>query len=188
MNPRLTRQELLRRGAAGGALLAFPSLLAAWVVAAVAADDGWRRAQRRSELRELAVLHGHDADSHGRRADGADDARAVQGEDRDQGQLLRDHQLERRVLRQEPGPALVRAMRSDATSSSSTDNSQFPSSTSPRSTARSSTRASSRTSTTSSTRSRARASTRAASTRSPGSPASTGSAGTRTSPGVRSRA
>ena len=29
MNPRLTRQELLRRGAAGGALLAFPSLLAA---------------------------------------------------------------------------------------------------------------------------------------------------------------
>ena len=30
MNPRLTRNELLRRGAAGGALLAFPSLLAAW--------------------------------------------------------------------------------------------------------------------------------------------------------------
>ena len=29
MNPRLTRNELLRRGAAGGALLAFPSLLAA---------------------------------------------------------------------------------------------------------------------------------------------------------------
>ena len=29
MNPRLTRQELLRRGAAGGALLTFPSLLAA---------------------------------------------------------------------------------------------------------------------------------------------------------------
>ena len=29
MHPRLTRQELLRRGAAGGALLAFPSLLAA---------------------------------------------------------------------------------------------------------------------------------------------------------------
>jgi spermidine/putrescine transport system substrate-binding protein len=29
MNPRLTRQDLLRRGAAGGALLAFPSLLAA---------------------------------------------------------------------------------------------------------------------------------------------------------------
>ena len=29
MNPRLTRQELLRRSAAGGALLAFPSLLAA---------------------------------------------------------------------------------------------------------------------------------------------------------------
>ena len=29
MNPRLTRQEVLRRGAAGGALLAFPSLLAA---------------------------------------------------------------------------------------------------------------------------------------------------------------
>ena len=29
MNPRLTRQELLRRGAAGGALLALPSLLAA---------------------------------------------------------------------------------------------------------------------------------------------------------------
>jgi spermidine/putrescine transport system substrate-binding protein len=29
MNPRLTRQELLRRGAAGGAFLAFPSLLAA---------------------------------------------------------------------------------------------------------------------------------------------------------------
>src|SRR6187402_857848 len=29
MNSRLTRQELLRRGAAGGALLAFPSLLAA---------------------------------------------------------------------------------------------------------------------------------------------------------------
>jgi spermidine/putrescine transport system substrate-binding protein len=29
MNPRLTRQELIRRGAAGGALLAFPSLLAA---------------------------------------------------------------------------------------------------------------------------------------------------------------
>ena len=29
MNPRLTRQELLRRGAAGSALLAFPSLLAA---------------------------------------------------------------------------------------------------------------------------------------------------------------
>jgi spermidine/putrescine transport system substrate-binding protein len=29
MNPRLTRQELLRRGAAGGALLAFPSFLAA---------------------------------------------------------------------------------------------------------------------------------------------------------------
>jgi spermidine/putrescine transport system substrate-binding protein len=29
MNPRLTRHELLRRGAAGGALLAFPSLLAA---------------------------------------------------------------------------------------------------------------------------------------------------------------
>ena len=29
MNPRLTRQELLRRGAAGGALLAFPSLVAA---------------------------------------------------------------------------------------------------------------------------------------------------------------
>ena len=29
MNPRLTRQELLRRGAAGGALLAFPSVLAA---------------------------------------------------------------------------------------------------------------------------------------------------------------
>ena len=29
MNPRLTRQELLRRGAAGGTLLAFPSLLAA---------------------------------------------------------------------------------------------------------------------------------------------------------------
>ena len=29
MNPRLTRNELLRRGAAGGALLAFPSILAA---------------------------------------------------------------------------------------------------------------------------------------------------------------
>ena len=29
MNPRLTRHELLRRGAAGGALLAFPTLLAA---------------------------------------------------------------------------------------------------------------------------------------------------------------
>ena len=29
MNPRWTRQELLRRGAAGGALLAFPSLFAA---------------------------------------------------------------------------------------------------------------------------------------------------------------
>ncbi len=29
MNPRLTRQELLRRGAAGGALLAFPTILAA---------------------------------------------------------------------------------------------------------------------------------------------------------------
>ena len=29
MNPRLTRNELLRRGAVGGALLTFPSLLAA---------------------------------------------------------------------------------------------------------------------------------------------------------------
>ena len=29
MNPRMTRDELLRRGAVGGAFLAFPSLLAA---------------------------------------------------------------------------------------------------------------------------------------------------------------
>ena len=59
MNPRLTRQELLRRGAAGGALLAFPSLLAA-------CGGGGRRlgVERRGEgrpqLRELALLHGHE--------------------------------------------------------------------------------------------------------------------------------
>jgi spermidine/putrescine transport system substrate-binding protein len=40
MNPRLTRHELLRRGAAGGALLAFPSLLAACGGGGGGGDDG----------------------------------------------------------------------------------------------------------------------------------------------------
>lgn len=46
MNPRLTRQELLRRGAAGGALLAFPSLLTA-----CGGGDGGSEAQ--GELKDV---------------------------------------------------------------------------------------------------------------------------------------
>ena len=42
MNPRLTRQELLRRGAAGSALLALPSLLAACGGVAEAAPEAAR--------------------------------------------------------------------------------------------------------------------------------------------------
>ena len=45
MNPRLTRNELLRRGAAGGALLAFPSLLAACGGGDGGGDAGRRRAE-----------------------------------------------------------------------------------------------------------------------------------------------
>jgi spermidine/putrescine transport system substrate-binding protein len=48
MNPRLTRQELLRRGAAGGALLAFPSILAA----CGGGDDGGGEAED-GELKDV---------------------------------------------------------------------------------------------------------------------------------------
>ena len=65
MNPRLTRNELLRRGAAGSALLAFPSLLAA-----CGGGGGGRRRRRgqgRPQLLELAVLHRHAGVAQGRR-------------------------------------------------------------------------------------------------------------------------
>ena len=182
MNPRLTRQELLRRGAAGGALLAFPSLLAA-CGGGGGGSSRRRRAERRSQLLELAVLHRHAGVAQGCRPDGSDDARAVHDEDGDQGQLLRGHQLELGVLRDRPGPPRQgQGIGRDIIVS--TDNDRFPGRVHlDKAGRRSSTRPSSRTSRTSSTRRRAHRSTRTGSTRSPGSREWTGSRGTRRSPG-----
>ena len=100
MTARMTRRELVQRGAAGVAFLSLPGLLAA-------CGGGGRRqrldrGQRRSQLLELAALH-----RLRREDEEAPDARPVHREDRDQGQLLRGHQLQLRVLREDPGPALA---------------------------------------------------------------------------------
>ena len=98
MNPRLTRHELLRRGAAGGALLAFPSLLAA-CGGGGGGGERRRRAEGRPQLLELAALHRH---RRSRRR-----SRQFTSKTRHQGQLLRGHQRQRRVLREGPGAALA---------------------------------------------------------------------------------
>ena len=81
-------------------------------------DGGGRRrleaARRRAPVLELAALH-----RRRREDEEAADARAVHEGDGRQGQLLRGHQRQRLVLRQDPAPARRRASRSTATSSSS---------------------------------------------------------------------
>ena len=96
MNPRLTRQELLRRSAAGGALLAFPSLLAACGGGGGGSGDG--------ELNDVLNFSNWELYIDTKKRD---DAPAVHGEDGHQGQLLRGRQLEPRVLREDPGAAVA---------------------------------------------------------------------------------
>ena len=149
MNPRLTRQELLRRGAAGGALLAFPSLLAACGGGGGGETTAGRRAQRRSQLRELAVLHRHEGVLNAQGVSGPTTLEQFKTQTGIKVNYYRDHRLERRVLREDPGPLCAgqrhrpRHLRRDGQLA-------VPrASTSPRGTSRSSTRASSRTSRTS---------------------------------------
>ena len=113
MNPRLTRHELLRRGAAGGALLAFPSLLAACgggggggssdggELKDVLEFSNWELYIDTPSLRKAAGMTGPTT------LDQFDD------EDGNHGQLLRGHQRQPRVLRDGAGPA--RAGKGDRT-------------------------------------------------------------------------
>ena len=106
MNARLTRQELLRRSAAGGALLAFPSLLAACggggggggggEVNDVLNFSNWPYYIDTPESLKAAGVKG------------ATTLAAVHDEDGHQGQLLRGHQLELRILRDRPGTSAQR--------------------------------------------------------------------------------
>ena len=73
-----------------------------------------REARRPPPVLELAALH-----RRRREDEEAADARAVHEADGRRGGLLRGHQRQRLVLRQDPAPALARASRSTATSSSS---------------------------------------------------------------------
>ena len=180
MNPRLTRQELLRRGAAGGALMAFPSLLAA------CGGGGGGGGEASGELKDVLNFENWPYYMDTKQLLTAQGITApttleqftektgikvnyYEGIDSNDGYFAkvqgRSH----------------RATGSAATSSSLLTTRSFQASMSRRGMSRSSTRTASPTSTTSSTPRRARASTRAASTRFRGSPASTGSAGTKTS-------
>ena len=98
MNPRLTRNELLRRGAAGGALLAFPSILAA----CGGGDDGGSAAG--GELKDVLNFANWpfyiDVDKPTTLQD-------FTTQTRHQGELLRGDQRQRRVLREDPGTALA---------------------------------------------------------------------------------
>ncbi len=120
MNRSLTRKQLLERAALGGAALTLPGFLAACgggggeTAAATTAAGGTQAARRRAPVLELAALH-----RRRREDEEAADARAVHEGDGRQGRLLRGHQRQRLVLRQDPAPARRRASRSTATSSSS---------------------------------------------------------------------
>ena len=112
MTMRITRRELVQRGAAGATILSLPGLLAA-CGGGGGGGGGGRRHTDVAPLLELAALH-----RHRREDEEVAHARAVHGEDRHQGRVLRGHQLERRVLREDPGAALEGRRRSTATSSS----------------------------------------------------------------------
>ena len=184
MNPRLTRQELLRRGAAGGALLAFPSLLAA-------CGGGGRRRQRGGgELKDVLnfsnwpLLHGHERReaTHRRRSTSSQAKTGIKVnyfEDinsndeyfaKIQGQLSQGDRDRPRHHRRDgqlavPGPLRRRGMGAEARQE------PHPEHREPHRRA-----------------GRARPSTRTGSTRCRGSRGWTGSPGTRSSPAARSRA
>ena len=125
MTTQLTRRALVQRGAAGVTL---PAPAAASSPPA-AAGGGGRRQQRRASRTSSTSRTGSSTSTFRRRGRRGDDrphdARAVHPEDGHQGQLLRGHQREPRVLREGAGAACARARESVETSSSSTDNDRF---------------------------------------------------------------
>ena len=109
MTPPLTRRQLLERAALGGAALTLPGFLAACGGGGRRDGCGDDRRRRRADAREHAPLRQLAALHRRRREDEeAADARPVHEEDGRLGRLLRGDQLERRVLREDPGPALAR--------------------------------------------------------------------------------
>ena len=98
MNPRLTRNELLRRGAAGGALLAFPSILAA----CGGGDSGGSTAG--GELKDVLNFANWPLYIDEEKPTTLQD---FTKQTRHQGQLLPGDQRQRRVLREGAGPALA---------------------------------------------------------------------------------
>ena len=99
MNPRLTRNELLRRGAAGRSAAGLPVAPRRLRRGRRRRRRRRRRAEGRPQLRELAVLH--------RRRQKPTTLEDVHDADGDQGQLLRGDQRQRRVLREGAGAALA---------------------------------------------------------------------------------
>ena len=101
MNPRMTRDELLRRGATAGALVAFPSLFAA----CGGGDDGGAAGDELKQVLNFANWPLYiDIDEETKKRPTLDE---FTQRDRDQGQLLRGDQRQRRIFREGPGTALA---------------------------------------------------------------------------------
>ena len=102
----ITRRDLLRRAAAGGAFLTVPGVLAACGGSSVESSSSGGRQDAREDvaLLELDALHRQ------REGEQAPDARHVQEEDRHDRAVHRGHQRQRVVLRQDPGAALARSV------------------------------------------------------------------------------
>ena len=120
---RSRERALSQRGAAGVTVLSLPGLLAACGGGAER-RRGRRGAEGRPQLLELGALHRHAVDPKSGRPERPDDAPAVHGGDRHQGQLLRGRQRQRRLLREGPGEA-VRGEGIDRDIIVSTDNDRF---------------------------------------------------------------
>ena len=103
---RLTREELLRRAAFGAALASIPGFAAA--CGGSSSSSGSSSGRTRSSPTRSASRTGRSTSTSTRRRSRIRDARRVHEEDGRQGRLHRGHQLELRVLREDPGPALAR--------------------------------------------------------------------------------
>ena len=108
MTHRLTRDQLLRRGAAGASILTIPGLLAACGGGQQAGrrhDDHGEEAGGHAALLELDVLHRHE-----RQDAGASDAGCVREEVRHPCRVHGGHQRQRHVRRQDLAAALAGAV------------------------------------------------------------------------------
>ena len=119
MTMRLTRRQLVQRGAAGATLLCLPGLLAA---CGGGGGGGGGGEVARTSLRFSNWPLYIDFDEKTKKHPTLDQFTA---EDRDQGQLLRGHQLERRVLRRRSRGRSRRATAIDRDIIVLTDNERF---------------------------------------------------------------